>query len=536
MVAGERPGTVITQRVVRGPFTDLSLARRVTTPVEGSSSMVVVAVDAGTTMIKAVAFDDGGSELAAARQQTAVHHPRPGFAEQDMIGVWDAVAACIRSCVGQLDRQIDALAVTAQGDGCWLVDESGQPTGPAVLWKDARATAVVDEWRASGVLDRAFRLTGCTGFAGLPHAVLRWFIEHDRERIERSAAALTCGGWLFAEMTGEIVVDESEAAAPWLDVARREYADELLELYDLPWARRLLPELRHDDGRVAPLRAETAAVLGIRPDIPVVLSAYDIVSTAIGVGAVRDGQACSILGTTLCTETVTERPDAEGEPVGLTIPLAHRYLRAMPTLAGCEVLDWAARLLDVPDAAELCRLASTAPAGARGLTFLPYLSPAGERAPFLDPTARGSFSGLGLEHDRALVARAVVEGLTLVIRDCLEASPTWPTELHVCGGGAASAEWCQLIADATGLPTVRSGGEAGARGAYATALVATGQERDYQSAVDRYASPSEAFQPEPARAALYEEMFSAFLASREHAGRDWSRVRDVTSKLGAHVR
>lgn len=497
--------------------------------------MAVVAVDAGTTMIKAVAFGEGGAELAVAREDAHVSHPREGLAEQDMAEVWTAVMTCVRAAAADLDESVDALAVTAQGDGCWLVDGTGRPTGPAMLWNDARATSIVESWRASGVLDEAFKRTGCTTFAGLPHAILRWLAEHDPDRIARSTAALTCGGWLFAALTGELAVDESDAAAPWLDVERREYDFALLDLYELPWARRLLPELRHDDRRVAPLQPTAADALGLPLGTPVVLASYDIASTAIGVGAVQTGQACSILGTTLCTETVAEQPDLTGDPVGLTIPLGvpGRYLRAFPTLAGREVLDWAAGMLGLAGADDLCRLAATAPPGARGLAFLPYLSTAGERAPFLDPSARGSLEGLSTEHDRSCVARAVVEGLTYVIRECLRSAPVPPHEIRLSGGGANSAEWCELIADVTGVPTQRTAGsEAGARGAYLTALVATGREPDHEAAVTRGVHAADTFEPDTHRSDRYAELFSSFLATRADVSRNWPRLRQVRTWLG----
>lgn len=490
--------------------------------------MSVLAIDAGTTMIKAVAYDADGAELALARRETRVSRPRAGYAEQDMDDVWEAVVSCARSVVSRVNEPVEALALTAQGDGCWLVDERLRPTGPAVLWNDARAGDVVAGWSASGVPAKAFQRTGCMTFAGLPNAVLRWLQEHDPERVRASAAVLTCGGWLFAKLTGRLALDESEAAAPWLDVERREYAEELPALYGLDWARRLLPPLRHDDDRVAPLLPEAAAALGLAPDTPVVLSPYDVASTAIGVGAVTEGLACGILGTTLCTQIVTTRPDLAGAPVGLTIPLGApgRYLRAFPTLSGCEVLDWLAGLLRLSGAGEVCALAATAPVGARGLQFLPYLSPAGERAPFVDPAASGSFSGLSFGHDSAALARAVLEGLTYVIRDCLDAFPVRPAELRVCGGGAAGAEWRALIADVTGLPTVRTGdGEVGAKGAFITAMVATGRDRDHESAVARCVRTAAVVEPDAKRAARYDELFAAFRDARAHAAADWPRLR-----------
>src|ERR1700684_745347 len=108
--------------------------------------MVSLCLDVGTSLIKAVAFDEEGSEVSVHRRATEVLRPRPRFAEQDMNAIWDAVAATVRESVESLDQEIELLAFTGQGDGCWLVDEQGQPTGPAVLWNDARKEALVQRW------------------------------------------------------------------------------------------------------------------------------------------------------------------------------------------------------------------------------------------------------------------------------------------------------------------------------------------------------------------------------------------------------
>ena len=102
--------------------------------------MPAVSVDVGTTVVKAVGYDDGGREALVARQGVPVQRRRPGWAEQDMAAVWDAVAATVREVVDRLDgATVDHLSLTAQGDGAWLVDDHGAPTGPALLWNDGRA-------------------------------------------------------------------------------------------------------------------------------------------------------------------------------------------------------------------------------------------------------------------------------------------------------------------------------------------------------------------------------------------------------------
>ena len=267
------------------------------------------------------------------------------------------------------------------------------------------------------------------------------------------------------------------------------------------------------------------------------MSPYDVASTAIGVGAVSDGQACSILGTTICTEVVMNHVNLDGEPSGLTIPFGPPglYLRAFPTLAGAEVIHWTVRQLGLSDPSHLSELAAKAAPGADGLCFLPYFSPAGERVPFLNTGARGSLFGLSFEHGREHIARAVLEGLSLVIRDCLQASQEAPLPLRVCGlcgGGANSDVWCQLIADVIGTPTFRpEDQEIGAKGAFIAGLVAVGKEADFPSAAKDYVRIRDVFEPDTERHARYDELFGQFLAIRESTLPVWKRMADDRARL-----
>ena len=500
--------------------------------------MATICVDVGTSVIKTVAFDDRGMEIALAREESEVLRPAPGFSEQDMYSVWNAVALTMRTVLHQLPDPVRLISLTAQGDGCWLVDADGHPTGPAILWNDARAAALVDRWRAAGVLKEAFRRNGSQTFSGLPNGIFSWLKQHDPDRLEHSHKSLCCNGWIFYNLTGRMAIDESDASVPFFDVRERRYSPELLQLYGLEWAERLLPDVLPNDQRVGELSATAAAELGLPAGLPVVMSPYDIASTAIGVGAVSDGQACSILGTTLCTEVVMNHINLEGEPSGLTIPFGPPglYLRSFPTLAGSEVIHWTVRQLGLSKPSDLSQLAATVSPGADGLCFLPYFSPAGERVPFLNTAARGSLFGLSFEHGREHIARAVLEGLSLIIRDCLQASQEAPAALQVCGlcgGGANSDVWCQIIADVTGTPAFRSvDREIGAKGAFIAGLVAVGQEADFPSAAKEYVRIRDVFEPHVEGHARYDELFEQFLAIRESTLPIWKRMAEDRARSG----
>ncbi|MGP4033398.1 FGGY family carbohydrate kinase [Pseudarthrobacter sp. 1C304] len=491
--------------------------------------MAIISVDVGTSMIKAVAYDRDGSELALARQHSTVLRPRPGWAEQDMNEVWAAVAETIRSAARQAGRQVEAITLTGQGDGCWLVDADLHPTGNAILWNDARASGIVNEWASAGLEPESFAINGTRTFAGLPHAIMAWLKVNDPARLDRSAMSLSCDGWVFSCLTGTAAMDESDAAAPFLDIRLRTYSPRLLDLLGIAWMEGFLPPLLSDDARVGHLSPEAAKTLDLAAGTPVVLAPYDIVATAVGAGTVSAGSACTILGTTLCTQSVTVGHDPGLSKAGATIPIGPpgQYLRAFPTLAGTEVLTWAADLLGVDSAAAVCEMAANAPAGAAGLMFMPYLSPAGERAPFLDHQARGMLLGLSFDHSPVHVARAVLEGLSFVIRDCLDASATSPTELRICGGGANSAAWAQIIADVTGVPTVRSADtEVGAKGAFIAAMVALGADPDLDTGAKRYCHERDVFSPGPSSPA-YQEHFDGFLALRSTAGAVWPQLAQI---------
>jgi erythritol kinase len=482
-------------------------------------------IDAGTSVIKAVLIDGEGKELAVARQRVPVARPFPGHAEQDMTAVWEAVVRAANEITQQPHSEIEGVVTTAQGDGCWLVDPAGRPSGSAILWNDGRAHEIVESWRRAGVLQTAFRHSGSLAYPGLANAILHWLQEHDPDRLERSRWMLSCNGWLYLQLTAKVSADLSDASNPFCDVVTRQYSPDLLRLYGLERQARLLPEFPSRQRPVAALCRSAAEALGVRADVPVVMAPYDIVTTAIGSGCTTAGQGCLILGTTICPEVISSDSGRNGVPAGTTVALneAGLYLRAMPTLTGCEALDWAAATLRAEDLDDLSHMAASSVPGAHGVLCLPYLSPAGERSPFLAPSARASLLGLSLTHTREDVARAVFEGLTFTIRDCFSAASSTALErVTVCGGGSRNAFWCQLIADVCGCEVLRpDSSETGARGAFFSAVYATGRAASLAEVVQRCGVDGEVYRPAPDRAGTYANLFSKFLRVRETVAETW---------------
>lgn len=466
-------------------------------------------------MVKAVRFSAAGEPEAVAAVRAVVDRPRPGWAEQDMTAVWAAVAQ-VTVQVAPADGDVELVAVTAQGDGCWLVDADGQPVRPALLWSDARSAATVAAWQAAGLLDEAFAVTGSYGNSGLAHAELAWLAEHEPRTVERAASLLSCGSWVYLQLTGRRALEVSDACNPLLDATTGAYAVPLLQHLGVGWAERLLPEVVSGSAAVGALLPDPAERLGLAAGMPVVLGPYDVVASALGVGAVAAGQGFAVLGTTLCVGAVTTDPVLDRVPSGmaLTTGWPQRWLLAYATLSGTEVLEWARRLLGVGSAADLVALAATARRGAPAPLVLPYLSPAGERAPFLDASARGAVLGLSEHHEPADLARGVLEGLSLAVRDCLVASGQQPSTLAVCGGGARSDGWCQLLADVTGTVVTRTDqDQVGARGAVLSGSVATGRYPTVDAAAATVTA-GRSFAPS-SDGGRYDALYERYLAARE---------------------
>ncbi|HZQ55349.1 MAG TPA: FGGY-family carbohydrate kinase [Bryobacteraceae bacterium] len=473
--------------------------------------MAWLCIDAGTSVIKAILIDETGRELTTARQSVPLARPHPAHAEQDMRSVWDAVVAVSHAITQQNLAAVDGIATTAQGDGCWLVDSAGEPVGPAILWNDGRAHEVIEKWRSDGVIAEAFRTSGSVAYPGLPNAIWRWLEAYDPQLLKRARWSLTCNGWLYFKMTGEIAADLSDASNPFCDIVKRRYSPELLRLYGVEEHTHLLPEIAREQPPSGALLRDAAQALGVRAGIRVVMAPYDIVSTAAGTGCLTEGEGCLILGTTACPEVITSEPGRNGAPAGTTIALYSDslYLRAMPTLTGCEALDWAAATLRAESVEDLSCMAARASAGSNGAVCVPYFSPAGERSPFLAPSAKASFLGLSLTHTREDLARSAFEGLSFAIRECFSAASTAPlSRITICGGGSRSDFWCQMIADVCGCEVLRPNtSEAGARGAFFYATGCAGC-----NVVGRLYEP---------RPGVYDDLFQRFQKLRDIVISTW---------------
>jgi sugar (pentulose or hexulose) kinase len=240
-------------------------------------------------------------------------------------------------------------------------------------------------------------------------------------------------------------------------------------------------------------------------------------STGAGVAEVGDGLLT--IGTTLSGQVLVDRIAAVGEPAGMHLATGtpDRWIRVMAAMVGTASLDWLLSLLGLTHDAVDSALLGTAP-GAGGVSALPYLAPSGERAPFVDPNARGQFDGIALTTTREELVRALCEGLGYAARQCLQAAGL-SGRLVVCGGGSRSGPWLQTFANVLGRPLLVAGAEVGARGAVIAALQATGRPVD----VAAWTAPERVVEPEPTAVKFYDEGYQVYLRRQSSARALWQR-------------
>ncbi|GHH79470.1 carbohydrate kinase [Streptomyces sulfonofaciens] len=480
-----------------------------------------IGVDIGTSVTKAVAYGPDDTPLASASRASRLDRGPGGRVEQDPQDVLRTVVDVVRETAARLPAPPAALALTGQGDGLWLRDAAGRPVRPAMSWMDGRASDIVSGWLADGTVQKVYAHTGSGMFPGCHAPLLAWLQRHEPDVLARAATAGYCVDTVAERLTGRVCVDASDATLPFLDPVRRGYAPEALAACGIPAQARLLRPPA-PPGTVLALDAAGAELLGLPEGLPLTAGPYDLPACAIGSGVREVGDGLLIVGTTLACQVLTDRVeiDPAAEPAGMWIclPEPGRWLRAMPAMVGTAALEWVLALTGA-GTDDLDALLGASPPGARGVTALPFLSDAGERAPFVEPAARGRLDGLTLAHTRADAVRAVCEAIGYAARHCLESAGLTGT-LAACGGGVRSGTWAQLFADVLGTPVrIPLEAEVGALGAVTVARRALGER-----SADRSAGP-ERFRvvaPRPAVRDVYEAGYAAYRAGLEAARTQWA--------------
>ncbi|TAM55560.1 MAG: xylulokinase [Paraburkholderia sp.] len=424
-------------------------------------------IDLGTSEVKVLLLSPDARVLATAGSPFHVSRPHPRWAEQDPADWWRGTCEAIaklRAVCPDAFAQVRGIGLSGQMHGAVLLDAADRVLRPAILWNDMRSVAECDE-----LTERAPQLHAVAGNLAMPGFTapkLLWVARHEPDIFRRTACVLLPKDYLRLRMTGEKVSDPSDAAGTlWLDVARRDWSDALLEACDM--SRAQMPALCEGSAPSGVLRPEIAREWGLGKEVVVAAGGGDNATSAIGIGATEPGDGFVSLGTSgvLCVVGDRFSPNPASAVHAFCHAIPDRWHQMSVVLSAASCLRWVCKLTGTDEPTLVGEAAALTPDALESAPiFLPYLS--GERTPHNDPYAQGVFFGMTHATDRALLGYAVLEGVTLALTDGLDAlaaAGTAPSAFSLLGGGARSAFWAQLLADALSTTTRQhGGGETGA--------------------------------------------------------------------------
>ena len=489
---------------------------------------LILGIDLGTSGCKSILIDPTGRVVATSLREYPIHTPRAGWVEQHPADWWEGVQSGLAELLaspGVSPANIRAVGLSGQMHGLVALDANREVIRPAILWNDQRTDAQCEAIHAAcGGIEGLVKLTNNRMLTGYTGGKVLWLREHEPEHYARFRHLLNPKDYIRLCLTGELATEVSDASGTGLfDVANRRWSERLLDLLGI--SREILPDCVESAGITGTVSAGAAAATGLPAGIPVVGGGGDAVIQTTGMGIVRPGVLGIILGTGGIVTMGLDRftPNPEGR-LQLFCNNAPGLWHAMGVNLACgSSLRWYRDALCEQQRTQaqeqgrdpyeiMMEQAAASPPGSRGLMFVPYLS--GERCPYPDPHARGGFIGLGLEHTRADITRAVVEGVSFNLRDSAElirAMHADIQEIRVSGGGASSALWRRIVADVFQAPvtTVTGAAEGGAFGAALVAGVGIQVWPDIQAAVGVSTRTSETI-PEPANSRRYEDLYGIF--------------------------
>jgi xylulokinase len=468
-------------------------------------------LDIGTTGTKAALMEANGQVLRSAYRDYPTQTAEGGVVEQDVRDWWQAAADAARE-LNPTDAE--AIVITGQMQNVILLDASGEPVRPVILYSDSRAHAEAAALQAAVEPETLRQLTGNDQEAGSLIAKLRWLMAHEPQTLERAAHLLVGAADAIAfRLTGKAASDTTTASTTGLmDISTRAWlsADDLARC-GIASAGRLFANLRSGGSQIGAVLPQPAAAWQVRPGIPVYLAPGDAGAATLGAGSGVPGYPYAYIGTSgWVAFTADHRALPESGVFTLAHPQPERFICVAPLLTAAGNFDWAKGLFGADSHAAMIDAALAQPPAR--LLYLPYLN--GERSPFSDPFARGAFIGLEPRHTQPDLVRAVLEGVAFAYRHALDSLLNTPiAHLVLTGGGTRSAGWCQMIADITGVEVsiAPDAANVGLRGAVLAARVADGAAPNF--ALADSAQQTTVIQPDSARHAHYDRQYRHFRAA-----------------------
>lgn len=427
---------------------------------------VVIALDAGTTGVRAIAFDHAGLPVASSYREFPQYFPQPGRVEHDAEEIWSAFLEVMREVSTQLavlEESIVAIGITDQRETVVVWDRTThEPLHRAIVWQDRRTAARCEELEREGALELVRSRTGLVLDPYFSGTKLEWLFTEAGVRQDHDVAVGTIDTWLLWKLTDGAVhaTDPSNASRTMLfDILDGVWSEELCELLHIPM--HLLPEVRPSSGRFG----VTSPSCPLGAGIPISGIAGDQQAALFGQACFQPGMAKNTYGTgsfvlmnlgTSCPAPVDGllTTIAWSLTDGGSTVTTYAYEGAV-FVTGAAVQWLRDELQIIASASEVGELAASVP-DSDGVVLVPAFTGLG--SPWWDPYARGSILGITRGTTRAHLARATLDAMALQTRDVVDAMAGSAgrelAELRA-DGGAATDLVLQLQADQLGVTVIR---------------------------------------------------------------------------------
>ena len=474
---------------------------------------MLLGIDIGTSNLKVGVYSRDG-ELLAHAQAVTPKGVTGGYENYLPDALWQITAGLIKEVLARSQAEVQALAVASMGEAGLPLDKDGEAAYPIIPWNDPRAEAHMQ------ALEKRLKPAHWYAVTGLRpnpiHSIAKWvwLKETQPEVWARSRTWLSVTGYIRYKLTGELLMEASQAARTMAyDVRKHAWWGEGLELAGIP--RTFLPPLVRATDPAGEVTKAAAASTGLRAGTPVFAGGHDHICAALACGAFKADVALDSLGTaeglTFGLAGAPNPAEAGGFGVGPHVIAGHRYYLGGIYSSGGSVA-WVKNLLGLESFDALLELAASAEPGASPL-FLAHFY--GEAPPFGDSSATGAFMEVRPEHGPAEFARSVLEGVAFEIKRHIETFETLVEDpvsiIRVVGSPAQNPLWLLIRAAILGRPLeLTRHADMVTLGAALIAGLGAGVYKTPQEAVDATFRVGEHLEPNPDWQARYAEPFERY--------------------------
>ena len=487
----------------------------------------LLGIDIGTSGTKTVLFDRGGNPISSSTVEYPLYQPEIGWAEQDPQDWWNAVCITINQVIKDSNinpESISGIGLSGQMHGLVMLDGDGNVLRKSIIWCDQRTAKECVEITEKVGEKRLIDITANPALTGFTASKILWVRNNEPEIYEKCRKILLPKDYIRYMLTGEFATEVSDASGmQLLDIKNRCWSKEVLNALDIPIE--YLGDVHESIVVSGKVHKKAAEVTGLKEDTPVVGGAGDQAAGAIGNGIIKSGQISSTIGTSGVVFAHLDEPiiDEKGR--------VHTFCHAVPgawhmmgvTQGAGLSLKWfrdnfcnneieVAKGMGIDPYVLMTKEAEKVPAGSRGVIYLPYLM--GERTPHLNPKAKGVFFGLSAAHTKNEMLRAVIEGVSYSLLDCMEIIKDTgmnPTNVMVSGGGGKSELWRQILADMFNCKvSTNKSSEGPALGVALLAGVGTGVYKDIDEACSIAISENSVQFPKEENSLLYKRYYEIY--------------------------